>query len=432
MAQLRANPELASLHRLVKLDWTLNTRPALAQKVRELSILLVATVHFNDIIAPRFMTDLAVQVALLLDRVPGLERLLLRVKLPFETPEGAWADCLDKMHPPQLAGFSTLKSLATNFVPPRSILVLPTLRSLHIDTRDIDPCLYSRQQLMELFEDNMVCDDGSAKLASKIVNLIMDLHIDILNVEYTDLGSDDTYEFLAYLPSTLEALESLQLRLCHAGELRNHTEVADHSYHELMPFFAQRRLQTVMIDTCDVRWSRYVDDESGLQNAGWGVHDVIAEEIDCLYDSLNEGGCFHSNNIAALLSLRRLVVPQEALFFHYEQEILQRPFSPTPLPPSLESIEIISPTRALNRWARYVLDNPANYPNLKQVVLWCDPRHAPQVFDRRLRPAGMPHAGSGFNRWEDTVPETVWDKLKETGISLVTHMDRSRGWRKDI
>ncbi|KAK7178425.1 hypothetical protein PSPO01_15523 [Paraphaeosphaeria sporulosa] len=92
---------------------------------------------------------------------------------------------------------------------------------------------------------------------------------------------------------------------------------------------------------------------------------------------------------------------------------------------------MISPTRALNRWAKYILDNPSSYPNLKQVVFWRDIRHAPLVFDYRLRSEDQPHIEGSFNRWEDNVPETVWDELQETGIALVIHMECSRGWRED-
>ncbi|KAK7178063.1 hypothetical protein PSPO01_15886 [Paraphaeosphaeria sporulosa] len=122
----------------------------------------------------------------------------------------------------------------------------------------------------------------------------------------------------AELPYILKASDTLQLRLCYAGESRDRTVVAEHSYHEVMPFLYQKRLRTVMIDTCDVNWGKYHDSGNDFQHADLRVHDDIAEEIDTLYDPVNKDGSRHSNEVADLLNLRRLVVPQEALFFHYD------------------------------------------------------------------------------------------------------------------
>ncbi|KAK7178117.1 hypothetical protein PSPO01_15828 [Paraphaeosphaeria sporulosa] len=389
--------------RIAQLDWTLKTRPLLAQKVRALEILLIGRPNVINSFATQDIWNPAIDMSMLLDKVPRLESLVLKLAPPFEIPKSV---CI---RPPPLAGFSNLKSLTTNFLPPWQILVLPTLRSLHIDARALEPGPDSQPEVLDPFQKRYLGDGIAASESSEIINLVLDLDVDILNAELAGIENNEACKALADLPYILKALESLQLRLCYAGESRDHTVVAEHSYHKLMPFFFQKGLRTVMIDTCDVNWAKYHNSGNDFQHADLRVHNVIAEEIDTLYDPVNEDGSRHSNEVADLLNFT----------------------SPTPLPPSVESIEIVSPTRALNRWAKYILENPTSYPNLKEVVFWCDTRHTSLVFGYRFWSQGKPHVDGSFNRWEDNVSDTVWDELQENGISLVIHEEPTRGWRED-
>ncbi|KAK7178064.1 hypothetical protein PSPO01_15887 [Paraphaeosphaeria sporulosa] len=177
LSQSDAHSKPLLQNRIARLDLTLKTRPLLAQKVRALAIVLIGSPHVIDSFAPQDILKSIIDVGILLDKVPRLESLALTLVAPFEVPR------IVCIRPPSLAGFSNLKSLTTNFLPPWQTLVLPTLRSLHIDARALEPGPDSQPEVDELFQKRHLGDGITTLESSRIINLVLDLDVDILNAE---------------------------------------------------------------------------------------------------------------------------------------------------------------------------------------------------------------------------------------------------------
>jgi hypothetical protein len=146
-------------------------------------------------------------------------------------------------------------------------------------------------------------------------------------------------------------------------------------YGELREFLANSSVKKVTIDTAEVDWAKYRHVISVC--TGSHIWRFQAESVKSFHSSTTK------SSLPLLPNVRRLACLQESLFLHCLDSALR--WSPYPLPDAIEVLEIIDSTRLLNHWARYVLEHPAEYPNLKRVVLWCDRLSVPLATDVRLR-----------------------------------------------
>lgn len=353
-----------------------------------------------------------------------------------------------KLFPPRfINGFSSLTSLRTSFIPPWAIIKTPTLRTLHIDLSIFDPMNASNARPARRYN----IPDGD--ICQNIQTLILVLNISILDT----IGhpSPLSHEFGVYydlrtVQRHLENLKHLQIHLSYDEES---SEVDwelpwEACYGDLIPYFEATTLESITIDTARVDWA---------------VYKVHAAYWDFPHRLLLPHACnpiFMSRFYAEswnLPSLRRFVAPQEAFFRADLCE--QSQWRPVSLPSSVESVEVIDSSRALNCWAKYVLEHPLEFPSLSRVVLWCDRLAVPLSPDDRLKydeheggvgddtvrlenPAHLPQGEdeydvhSQISVWTlpddmklDDVGDAVWEQLRLAGIDLIVHFKQDQGWR---
>jgi hypothetical protein len=452
------DPELWWRDRIVQLERALEYRPALAQKMRSLNLDLmgkagVVSSHSAGLSVEYMQTYPYRRLNALLSRMYRLEHITLNFKRPFSTrllenwlgTEGS-----------QLASFSQLTSLKTNFLPPWPVLTLPALRELHIDTRFLDLSRhregYARwpewEDIDEEFQNDAnylfgvdLLQKGLRRTGglSQILSLIIDFDAEILTWCRDPAINRHFYAGLKELLALLK-VEAVQLRLCHNNtRCRYYPEDERLSYGELSGFLDQQNLRTAIIDTSELDWDNYF--------AGC----FITLEDYAVFPLHHEDEDFENDyNPTKTPRLCRIVIPQEALFHHHKRPDEDfRSFRPISLPQTVESVEVIDSTRALNHWARYVLENPGEYPKLKQVVLWCDRNQVPLASESQHRLINVDEAEAELLEDEDfgqdeiyepddygeihvlkdDVPDDVWMELEKSGISLVKHTERNQGWR---
>jgi hypothetical protein len=376
---------------------------------------------------------------LLLQLVPNLESLSLHAAQPWDIDVHRWLPIPHLLSPVLVAGFQKLTSLTLNFLPPWSLLGIPTLNRFHFDTNALEACAKDMDQ-DELFLPWAIMGRPYGAMNTNLVSLVVTMDMAVFERLADSLGRLLYCESVARLQEHLKALRSFRIRLQYTQESQHmdgyETEVT--LYNELMPFIRNTGLETFIMDAKDVDWERYA--REGFKEEPhdlWTAESAEPLDLGELPNRLLDLGC-----------LRRIVAPQEAYFFHYRPDsrydaLPGHSFAPLALPPSVESIEVIDSTRSLNRWAKYVLDHRDKYPNLKRVVLWCDRHSSALVHDKRLRPVGEPdihildHRGTQTVEAEDTrmmddVDDKVWEDLQEAGISLVINTERRGGWRDHV
>ncbi|KAF2451901.1 hypothetical protein P171DRAFT_515824 [Karstenula rhodostoma CBS 690.94] len=465
------DPDFWSSAPLSQLERTLEERPAFAKRIRSLNMELVGEWRFLMTSNPGKDPSVAClhsinrkaypyrRAAVLLSKLSRLEHLILTFKPPFEIPlhNNTLGNRLL-----QVAGFPHLTSLKTNCLPPPPILTMPSLRKLHINTRSLYFLIDSDYYDSEVDESDWNGIDAGAQndvnylfnvdpireglkhtdRVPQIRSLTIDLDAGILTQHLDHAIKLRICNELKKVLAFLDALESVQLRLGYdyTGCRRTYDEERL-SYGELSGFLDLKNLRTVIIDTCELDWSIY----SANIELDIFCQDCTADRVLPIHHQDDE---FDNDYIPTNIpQLRRIVIPQEAFFHHHKYfDDGVPPFRPTPLPQTIESVEIIDSTRALNHWARYVLDHPGEYPNLKQVVLWCDRKQVPLGPEDRYRTAAYDESEAedqvfgGAETYEsydvhdnyvlqDDVPDDVWTELEDSGISLVKHTKHDQGWR---
>ncbi|KAF2126725.1 hypothetical protein P153DRAFT_368788 [Dothidotthia symphoricarpi CBS 119687] len=373
-------------------------------------------------------------VAVLLHILPSLESLSLKTHnvsgkalttlLGVGNMQGNFSSRL-------VPGLSALQSLTTTFLPPWTVMTLPTLHTLHIKTGDIDTIGGTDYHPVDVSPGEPM---DHSHVCTNITTLILDLNVTVLT-RNLNLYEGELYGLLHNLLSHLDALRHLEIRLFHNDDMSHHTDIDEGevlSYGDLMPLLQVPTLETLTIDTSDVDWEKYADNGTGQAYELWQADGI--EPLD-----LPSHGWRYL--VPDLMHLRRLVLPQEALFFHYRTDsrydfqLDQENFLPCLLPPSIEIVEVIDSTRMLNHWAKYVLMHRHQFPSLKQVVLWCDRLPTPLIQDQRFRqetPNGEESEESDDNReykLEDDVDDEVWGALQGIGVELVINTTRGRNWR---
>ncbi|KAF1848706.1 uncharacterized protein K460DRAFT_79973 [Cucurbitaria berberidis CBS 394.84] len=145
------------------------------------------------------------------------------------------------------------------------------------------------------------------------------------------------------------------------------------------------------------------------------------------WDEMVLGDLSPMQSLVHYRKLRRVVAPQEAFFSVTPQ------FDICALPESVERIEIIDTTCAVNRFALYVIANKPGFPNLKTIVLWCykKPLQAP---DPRLSVLDDDEQGEGEEAWTSdwSISESVWDELLKVGIEVLWNTATMQEWRDEI
>ncbi|KAF1965987.1 hypothetical protein BU23DRAFT_560679 [Bimuria novae-zelandiae CBS 107.79] len=367
--------------------------------------------------------------------MPELEYFSIMFKSEFERSHPVHNGWLDVVWA-KIVSFDRLKTLKTNFLPPDRVLMIPSLRTLHIDLQE-----FRNRREFHLVFDTM-SEGSDSQVVPSVSNLIVDLNMSFFEERTPGSSHDEVcsqmMNFMEYLCDCRE-LKTVQLRLCYDdGDGIHHlpplTRSEELLYNDLMPFFGRlNTVETLIIDSNDVDWDLYARND-GVNDKPYSLWTAKHQQPLFAGDEANE--------LIDMSGLRRLVAPQEAFFSHVDPEALSDfhgngyQFEPTLLPSSVESIEIIDSTRALNRWARYVLELPEEYPSLKIIVLWCDTHTDPFVDDDRIRPSGEPKRPDTIYYCFDgakNVPETesdwrlevdvsdkVWEEIEEAGISLVS------------
>jgi hypothetical protein len=319
--------------------------------------------------------------------------------------------------------------------------------------------------------------DRAGKSCNHIKHVILALNMAVLETWWTgesirhDIGIYQTTEkFLNRLNGLVDLRVHLCYRKCVTAWLYEdmYPVRLEIGYGELREFLANSPVKKVTIDTTEVDWAKYRHFISVC--TGSHIWRFQAESVKSFHSSTTK------SSLPLLPNVRRLACPPEVIFCHCLDSALR--WSPYPLPDAIEVLEIIDSTRLLNHWARCVLEHPAEYPNLKRVVLWCDRLSEPLATDVRLRKqldsdgassdergnqstvqqldndehdpgdaesdddegddVGYDTDGELDSEPEQNIPEElklddegdeVWEDLQMSGIEVVVHFKQDRGWR---
>ncbi|KAH3999176.1 hypothetical protein HBI56_081540 [Parastagonospora nodorum] len=366
------------------------------------------------------------------------------------------------LKPALIAGFLQITSLKTTFVPPWAAVTMPTVRSLHIDLGDARGW-YEDEEFGPAYYDVSKGDNPGIK------SVIIDLSVIVLeSVDDNDFGFrlyNSHYDTAQKLVRNLAGLCDLQIRLSYRSPPNAylyedmHWERLEPTYGTLTGLLHNATVESVTIDAADVNWSLY---EEIIQQVTYAhTWRVQAESIGGFYTNTSGSDNWTLSNLP---NVRRLVLPQEALIGTHAQG-----WRPAPLPENVEEVGVIDSTRILNHWARYVLEYPSEYPNLKRISLWCDRLAISLSPDPRLRqvhdsvdhPVAQDTSRSSeespddvedpyfserfFHRLDRDLEEAIeeedklgdeddriWDELQRAGIEVVINLKQNRGWRHTL
>lgn len=176
-------------------------------------------------------------IAVLLHLLPSLESLSFEtyhasdkaLETMLGDGDGQW-----RFSPRLVAGFSGLCSLTTKFLPPWSVVTLPTLRTLHIETEDIYMIYGAKYDQAGVVPYRV---PAHANICANITTLILDLEVTVLT---RNLGhyEDNLYGSLQNLLAHLGAMAHLEIRLFYDGTMPHHVDLEEGevlSYGDLMP-----------------------------------------------------------------------------------------------------------------------------------------------------------------------------------------------------
>ncbi|KAH7355999.1 hypothetical protein BKA66DRAFT_574896 [Pyrenochaeta sp. MPI-SDFR-AT-0127] len=348
-----------------------------------------------------------------------------------------------------IVGFSSLTILKTTFVPPWPILKTPSLRTLHVDLA------YEGMLHQHLTSDDRydIPDSDSCVHIETLVLVLSVCALEPLAGAWPASHEWVAYSDLRYMQRRLGNLKNLQIRLSYDTELCFvETNIWRICYGDFMPYFEATTLESIIIDTTDVDWLQYKAD--GISHWGFELHSSRPGAAEPMSVSV-----FYDEDWN-LPSLRRFVAPQEAFFCAHPHR--QSPWRPARLPLTVEIVEVIDSTRALNNWAKYVLDHPLEFPSLTRIVLWCDRLAVPLAPDKRIRYDETMHGATDDGLQHDTltplhqdddyineydsgidgviglvpdysilyeVGDEVWEQLRLASIELVIHFKQEQGWR---
>jgi hypothetical protein len=450
-------------------------RPATPRSLRYqfyINWLEALELHHNEyFLLPQIWAAVA---AILPHVLPNLKTISMNAQ---ENDHDAFYYCFGEpnLFPPTLVqGFSCITMIQTTFVPAWCVLSVPTLNTVHLDLSDAR----TWYECDEFGASHYVIDDGNS--CENIKYLLLELSIAALETWEGDGAvrhNTGIYQTTKKLLGRLGGLKGLRIHCCYRKDIDWHIyedmywESLGIGYGELREFLINSSVENVTIDTAEVNWHQYQKSIADCTDShSWRFQ---ADSIESFHTSTTE------SSLPLLPNLRRLICPQEALLRHYLDSDFH--WSPYPLPGVLEVVEIIDSTRILNHWARYVLEHPAEYPNLKKIVLWCDRLSVPLSSDGRLRQRAefinaLPDAGSeqpttrdsgddvsdsedggidddegnsenqseddgdaeSDTEMEEMIPEDyklddegdeAWEQLQEAGIEVVVYFKQDRGWR---
>ena len=364
----------------------------------------------------------AYPTAALLSTITALKDLTILLSLPFEADylRSLRRGLLDPVWL-QVGRFKYLRTLKTNFLPPSQVLKIPSLKTLHLDF-----AFGNRPHHLDTFEP---INNEELEPTSTVSNVILAMDDDFLH-------SDPNLQIqrrVSRLLVSLENIDSLQFRFRSSFRPfpRYFRGFRGIYYSGIMDFLTgQQNIKTLSIGTCDFCWDEMT-----------ACIDLVDESPDTWISKRQHALTIGNPNVLpGSKSMRRIILPQEALFggikyMSSHSVTLLIDFHVVHLPDAIESIEVIDSTRALNRWAQYVLDHPEEYPHLKTIVLWCDRHTEPLVDDARVRPAGELCQDCKRNDpyWDSKLDvdlsDKVWNDMKKAGISVVVNTERTQGWR---
>jgi hypothetical protein len=124
--------------------------------------------------------------------------------------------------------------------------------------------------------------------------------------------------------------------------------------------------------------------------------------------------------LTRLPRLRKLCAPQSAFFS------IDHDFEKCDLPMTIETIGIINPSKAANRYAEHILENREKWPHLSIIRLWMDGRHLER--EPRLMEDSYEEED---DEWKEdfNVSNSIWKEMKSSGIKT-KRMRGREGWRK--
>lgn len=287
------------LHRLLKAN------PGIDRKMLSLDIHL-SDAKDLDYLFDRVATRSLKHATALLSAAPGLNNLTVLLEGPFgyEYVDALYDGLFDIVWS-HVECMPHLRTLKTNFLPPRSVISkIPSLKTLHIDLQLPDVWVFVAEA--DAFE--AMLDNEEAKPASTAFNIILDIHPTLLSKETSYVNYDtikgNIVDFLACLVTI--ARDSLQIRWCVRPSWDKehrpfHMRFREVYYNGIMQLLTlDLQLEALVMDTCDIEW-----EECAYGNVPEG------ESLDLLVSQRQRAlhcGSQH-NKLQYIHGLRRLVVP---------------------------------------------------------------------------------------------------------------------------